>query len=201
MKVSELNYSDITLDIVDKVLFEGIEDAGLSGDCIMVLGSKLANKYRVPKAFELYLANRSDKILLSGGKIIETEYGNLSEADSMKNKLLELGVSPDDIIIENVSQSTKENFVCSLLPLERAFNLINIKRLLLVTTRYHIRRSMLMAKSFLPKWIEISPCPADDTNTLRHNWFLNEKNSKLAKDESYKIVCYVREGTIPDFDI
>lgn len=157
----------------------------------MVLGSKIANKYRIPKAFEIYSANRSSKILLSGGKIIETEYGNISEAENMQKKLLELGVSLGDIIIENSSQNTIENFICSLLSFQRIFKLSSLKSILLVTTRYHMRRSLLMANALLPKWIDILPCPADDSNTLRHNWFLHEKNYKLAKDEAFKIVSYM----------
>jgi uncharacterized SAM-binding protein YcdF (DUF218 family) len=201
LKVSELNYDCLTPAIIDKILFEGIEDSQLSGDCIMVLGSKIANKYRIPKAYEIYSANRSNKILLSGGKIIETEYGNISEAENMQKKLLKLGVSLDDIIIENTSLNTIENFICSLLPLQRIFKLSSVKSILLVTTRYHMRRSLLMANSFLPKWIEILPCPADDSNTLRHNWFLHEKNYKIARDEAFKIACYIRDGIISDFQI
>lgn len=201
MKVSELDYNFITQEVVDKVLFDGIEDLKLSGDCIMVLGSKIATKYRVPKAIEMYNEKRSDKILVSGGNIVETEFGNMSEAENMSNFLLNNGVPKEDIIIENTSLNTIENFICSLLSLQRAFNLCSIENILLVTNRYHMRRSLLLAKSFMPKWIDIIPCPADDTNTLRHNWFLKEKNYKLATDETFKVVCSIREGLIPDFEI
>lgn len=79
--------------------------------------------------------------------------------------------------------------------------LSNIKRILLVTTRYHMRRGMLMAKAYMPKWIEIVPCPADDTNTLRHNWYQTEEGYNRAKEEAQKIVSYVKERSIEDFEI
>lgn len=201
MKVSNLKYEDLTNEIVDKILFENLIDYEYNGDCILVLGSKIAHKYRVPKAVELYNAKRSNILLLSGGTIIETEYGMISEAEMMKLKAIELGIPVENLIIESESKTTQENIICSLLSLERAIKLTKIKSILLVTTRYHMRRSLMMAETFMPKWIRVFPCPANDTNTLRHNWFLTERNSKLAKDEAYKISCYIREGCIADFDI
>ena len=195
MNVSEIKYEDLTQDAVDKILFDGIEcieeDSQLCGDCIMVLGSNSATKYRIPKAVELYNAKRSNKIMVCGA----------SEAANMTEKLLELGVPRENIIVEDKSLSTVENFICSLYVLNREFQLSNIKTILLVTTRFHMRRSLMWAESLMPGWMKILPCPADDTNTLRHNWFLREKNSKLAKDEAYKISCYIRDGCFPDFEI
>ncbi len=201
MKVSELKYEDLTNEVVDKILFENINDYEYNGDCILVLGSKIAHKYRVPKAVELYNANRSNTILLSGGTLVETEYGLISEAEIMKQKAIELGIPEENLIIETESKTTQENMLCSLLALERTKKLTNVRSILHVTTRYHMRRSLMMAETFMPKWIRVCPCPANDTNTLRHNWFLTERNAKLAKDEAYKITCYIRECCIADFDI
>lgn len=201
MKVSKLQYEDLTNEVVDKILFEDINDYEYNGDCILVLGSKIAHKYRVPKAVDLYNAKRSNSILLSGGTIVESEYGLISEAELMKIKAIELGIPVENLIIETKSKTTQENMICSLLSLERTKKLTNIKSILLVTTRYHMRRSLMMAETFMPKWIKVYSCPADDTNTLRYNWFLTERNAKLAKDEAYKISYYIREGYIADFDI
>lgn len=197
VKVSEIEYEDLTQDAVDKILFDGIdgidgiEESQICGDCILVLGSPSAYKYRLPKAVELYNNKRSNKIMVSGG----------NESLIMKNQLAELGIPPENILIENISSNTAENFICSLYILNREFQITNIKTILLVTTRFHMRRSLMLAEAFMPKWIKIVPCPADDTNTLRHNWFLREKNIKIAKDEAYKIACYIREGCFSDFEI
>ena len=50
MKVSTLKLEDLTNEIIDKILYEGLEDRGDTGDCIMVLGSDKAQRYSVPKA-------------------------------------------------------------------------------------------------------------------------------------------------------
>lgn len=202
MKVSEIKYEDLTNDIIDKILFEGISDDGLGGDCILVFGSKKATQYRVPKAVELYKSSRAKKMLMSGGKEIEVDGRHILEAVAMQDKALELGVPQDDVIVETFSvRSTKENVLGSLIQLDRILGLNRIKRIILVTTFYHMRRCILMAKTYMPDWIEFSMCPANDTNTLRHNWFLNEQGAQCAKNEAYKIISYIKEGSIPDFII
>jgi len=47
----------------------------------------------------------------------------------------------------------------------------------------------------MPGWIEICPCPADDANTQRDNWYENEKGYQRAFEEAWKIVCYVNDKT------
>jgi uncharacterized SAM-binding protein YcdF (DUF218 family) len=95
----------------------------------------------------------------------------------------------------------KGRFICSLLTLDRALGLNNIHRIFLVTARYHMRRSILMAVAYMPQWNEIVPCSAADINTRRHNWFLTDRGYKRAVEESYKIINYIREGSISDFNI
>ena len=201
MKVSSLKKSDLSREIVDKLLYEGLEDAGDSGDCIMVFGSNKAPKYRVPRAVSLYHDKRASKILLCGGTLRETEIGFLSEAEMMRTKALEMGIPDEDIILEEISKSTKENILCALLILERTFKLSKINKILFVTTNYHMRRCLLMAQTYMPGWIKLCPCPADDLTTKRDNWYNNEKGYQRAKDEAWKIICYINENSIPDFEI
>ena len=201
MKVSTLNYQDLTQDIVDKILFDGIEESPHNADCIMVLGSTGAVRHKIPKAVDLYRHNRSPKILVSGGVIRETEYGEISEALAMKIKLLELGIPEDDILVENASSYTIENFLCSSLVLQRTLKLHKMSGILLLTSQHHMRRSLMIAQAYMPNWIRFYPTFSNDTNTLRDNWYTNEKHSKRARDEAYKVVCYIRDGCIADFDV
>ena len=59
MWVSKITEEDLTDEIVDRLLFEGIEDTGENVDCIIVLGSIKATKYRVPVAINAYNAGRA----------------------------------------------------------------------------------------------------------------------------------------------
>ena len=201
LKVSQIDTNNITDEIVDRVLFSGIEDDGRNIDCIIVLGSIKASQYRVPVAVETYKEGRADKILLSGGNIREFAEGSMSEAEHMRQTAVSMGVNPKDIILEMRSTNTVENMLGSLMELQSTFCLNNIKRVLLVTTTYHMRRSLAIARYLFPKHIEIIPCPADDNNTRRDNWMSSDEGRNRAIAEVIKIIAYVENGVFPDFEI
>lgn len=202
MKVSELRYEDLTDEYVDKILFEPIKDDGEKGDCILVFGSIKANEYRVPKAVELYKSGRANKIIFSGGKGIETSDGYMLEAEMMQKKAIELGVPEEDTIVEILSKvGTKENVLGSLMLIDRNIGLNHVHRILAVSTMYHMQRCKLMLETYMPDWIEFSMCAVEDRNTRRYNWFLTEQGSHRARMEAFKMICYIREGSIPDFEI
>lgn len=69
MLVSAIKETDLTPELVDRLLFQGLEDSGESADYILALGSIKAAKYRIPVAVEAYKAGRAKKILLCGGKL------------------------------------------------------------------------------------------------------------------------------------
>lgn len=201
MWVSKITEKDLTPEIVDRLLYEGLEDTGENVDCIIVLGSIKAAKYRVPAAVEAYHAGRAGKIMLCGGALRTFPGEQHSEAEHMRIKALELGVAEEDIIMENTSQNTIENILCALLELQRSFWLNKVKKVLLVTTTYHMRRSLAIAGYLFPAHIEVVPCPADDTNTKRETWMNTPEGVERAKGEALNIVNCVKNGVIPDFEI
>lgn len=201
MWVSKITKADLTKDVIDRLLFEGLNDNGASVDCIIVFGSIKAAEYRVPVAAKAFFSGRSEKIMLCGGKVRSFSSGSMTEADNMYQKALELGVPETSIIIEKGSQNTIENILCSLLELQRSLWLNKVKSVLLVTTTFHMRRSLQMAKYLFPSHISIYPCPADDTMTKRDNWMNTPEGTDRAKEESLNIVRCVNNGVIPDFEI
>jgi len=201
MFVSKLSECDLTFEIIDRLLFHNIEDIGENADCIIVLGSIKAAKYRVPAAVDAYNAGRASKIMLCGGAMRDFPDGTCSEAEHMYHAALNLSVAKESIILEKSSQNTVKNILFALVELQRAFCLNNIHRVLLVTTAYHMRRSMAIAQYLFPEHISIVPCPANDTNTRRDNWTNSAAGIKRAKDEALNIIRYVQNGVIPDFEI
>lgn len=73
-----------------------------------------------------------------------------SEAMSLKNEAMIVGVAESDLLIEEISTNTLENVLASLIVLDREFRLCNMKRLLVVTTSYHMRRLYLTLKTYMP---------------------------------------------------
>ena len=196
MYISKLDVENLTNDEMTNLLFTGIEDDNENGDCIFVVGSSKAIQYRLPKAVELYNEGRASKILFSGG--VRWQDSELPEALELKKEAMALGVPEKDILTEDLSLQTLENVLASLLVLDRAFHLHNIKRILVVTTSYHMRRLHLTLKTYMPDWIQFTLCPAEDENTREDNWFHTEIGRNRVKDESAKVIKYVRQGALLD---
>ena len=111
--------------------------------CGLIGGEKLSKllSNRVDKAIEIY--NRCKKkpvIIPSGGK---GEDEKLSEAEAMKNYLLEHGIPEEHIVLEDKSATTRENLINSK-------SLIDVregkKKTALVSSNYHIYRCLRLAK-------------------------------------------------------
>ena len=201
MLISTIKEADLSPEIIDRLLFQGLEDTGDAADYIIVLGSAKAAQYRIPVAVNAYHAGRANRILLCGGKIRDFPEGKYSEAKYMEKAALTLGVEKENIILENFSRNTLENIRFALQELQRFANLKKIHSVLLVTTAYHMRRSFEIARHVFPQEITIIPCPANDTNTKRDNWRMTSAGIERTKSEAMKIVNYINNGIIPDFEI
>ena len=201
MLVSEINEKNLTDELIDRLLFRELNDSGADADCIIVLGSIKAAQYRVPVAADAFKAGRALKIMLCGGKIRDFSTGKCTEAEHMYNTALELGIPKESLIIENSSQNTIENILFALTELQRTFSLNHVHRVLLVTTAYHMRRSLEIARYLFPEHITVMPCPANDTNTRRDNWMNTTAGTARVKTEAMKIVACVLDHVIPDFDV
>lgn len=64
MLVSKITGENLTTEVIDRLLFHGLEDTGDNADCIIVLGSLKASKYRVPVAVDAYKDRRASKLIL-----------------------------------------------------------------------------------------------------------------------------------------
>lgn len=201
MWVSRITKDGLSKDVIDRLLFEGLDDNGANVDCIIVLGSVKAAEYRVPAAAKAFFSGRSEKIMLCGGSMRSFFGEAMAEADNMHKKALELGIPETNIILEKSSQNTIENILFSLIELQRSMWLNKIKSILLVTTTYHMRRSLHIAKYLYPSHISVYPCPADDTTTKRDNWMNTTEGIDRVNREALNIVRCVNNGVIPDFEI
>jgi uncharacterized SAM-binding protein YcdF (DUF218 family) len=192
MYISQLDFEKLDLDMINKVIFENLNDDGMSGDIILVFGSITAPKYRVPKAVELYKSKRAYKILMSGGQ------SEIPEAILMREVAITQGVKESDILIETNSKNTKENIIFSREMIDRVFGLQNIKKIILVTNFFHLRRCYLSMKTFMPEWIEYSLCGVLDVNTRPDNWWTNEKGKIRVMNEIERLIKYTRSKEIFD---
>lgn len=197
MKLTELIALLPTDENIDRLLFEGLDLKECSADLIMVLGSRKACEYRVPEAVRLYKQGYAGRLLLCGGKVQATGRGVMPEWQAMKAAAVEYGVREQDILTEERSMSTEENLRYGG---EIMGRLDGCRKVILVTTAYHVRRALLMAQKLLPQYTFL-PCPVNKGSAFRDNWKKTVKGRETVLDEWRKFGYYIRAGLIDDVDI
>ena len=200
MKISELIKGQLTEDIVDKVLYEGIEYKQQPLDVAIILGSNKAHIYRLPYAVEVYKNGLVSKIIVSGGRNIGN--ANMVEADYLKEKAIESGIKKEDILVENKAMTTWENMKLFRELMIKNNMLKTCIKIAIVTSSFHMRRSIMIAERvFSDDSVNIVALPGEDNSTRRTTWFTNEKGRVRAIGEVEKIIDYVKKGEIDDFEI
>ena len=121
-------------------------------DCIVVLGAGIRNngpspmlEDRLVTAIELYNKGVSKKILVSG----DHENSNYDEVNVMKNYLIENGIPSEDIFMDHAGLSSYDSIY-------RTKKIFKAKKVIIVTQKYHLYRSLYIAKSINLKSYGIS---------------------------------------------
>lgn len=197
MKLSDIEVGKLSRSQITKVLFGTEKDNKSKGDCIFVYGGKGVE--RVHKAIELYRQGRADYILFAGG----LKYGKYQypEAAMMRDNALKMGIAAEAILTEEISNHTKENAIASLFVLENKFGIHNIKNLLTVSIPWHYRRAILCLKTYYPKWINYTWCPANYKEHQFDNWWEYPESYEYVMKEITNLIKFVREGQLVDIEI
>ena len=111
-------------------------------DCLLVLGAGIINnerptlmlKDRLDKSIELYKKGLAKKIIMSGdhGKV------NHDEVGIMKKYAIEKGVPSEDIFMDHAGFCTYDSIY-------RAKEIFDAKKIIIVTQKYHLYRSIFIA--------------------------------------------------------
>ena len=124
-----------------------------SGDYILVLGASVKNnkpslmlRDRLDKAIELY--NGNNKIIVSG----DHQSDDYDEVKIMKEYLLEHDVLEDDIILDEYGLSTYDSMY-------RLKNVFKVDKCVIVTQKYHLYRSIYVARKL---GVDAIGVPAED---------------------------------------
>lgn len=164
MRVSEVTEEQLlalTMEQKWNFVCGGIEDKGEVADFALLLGSRPC--WSGPRAYaaaKLYREGRVKYIVPSGGVEWDTDGEMLSEANYMKRILMAEGVPEEAIIMENEATTTRENMIYGALQINRKTKFYQGKRVMIVTSINHMRRSLALAKTFLPRCVEISYYPS-----------------------------------------
>jgi len=157
-------------------------------DAIIVLSANLNEdgslplllKERVLKGIELFNRGISNKIIFSGKKGFETSCQSFeSEAKAMKSFALMNGVSEENILLEENARTTLENAFFVKTKLLEPNNWKNIS---IVTSDYHLARTMLAFKKILGSNYTVSFHEVNSNIPLKEfNVLSLKENLKLLK--------------------
>lgn len=197
MRLTEINTQNITDDIIKKVLFSTIKSEFLEADCLIIFGCHLKPLLdeRLECAIKILKSKKIDTILLTGGIGVN---GNFNESEYMKKALLNFGIAENKILVDDKSTTTEENIVNSIQIL-RDNNLINNKKIVLVSNQAHLRRIGMELKKQLngDKFDIIYEYPENSIIS-----FDNVKNDNdlrnLATNEVKKIIRFIEQGIVDD---
>ena len=201
MKISEIQENQITDELIDEVIYSGLDYKNQHLDVAIILGSSKSHLYRVPYAVTEYKNGRIDKIIVSGGNMLPNGNGMI-EAEMMTQTAVKMGVEKRDIIVENKAATTVENMVFSRELMKRENLLQKGIYIGIVTTAFHMRRSIKIAeKIFAEDGVNIVTLPGQDSSTRRDTWYKSEKGREIVVGELKNIIDYAKRGIIADFEI
>jgi len=126
--------------IIEKNNYSKLENI----DCIIVLGAGVSDNKpskmledRLLTAINLYENNVSTKIIMSGDHGTD-EY---DEVNIMKNYAIDAGIPSENIFMDHAGFSTYESIY-------RAKEIFGVKRVVIVTQKYHLYRALYIAEKF-----------------------------------------------------
>ena len=198
MKLSQISLEELmsmTPEDKEKFLCDGICDGGESGEFALLLGSSpFRAEPRARAAAELYRQGRVKYIVPSGGVKWDTYGEQMTEAEYMRRILLSEGVPEDAIVMENEATTTKENMIYGTLQMNRKTHFYSGKKVIIVSSEAHMKRSLALAKAFLPRAAEISAYPSETEGDCTEHQRLYDSEIKLLKG-------LVENGIIDDLEI
>jgi uncharacterized SAM-binding protein YcdF (DUF218 family) len=83
---------------------------------------------------------------------------------------------PERVLLEKASRNTLENAH-------------GVRTVLLITSRYHLKRATLLLRNALPPQVAIYPHPVDSAN-IRQNWWYHVGTFRLLFSEFYKYCLF-----------
>jgi uncharacterized SAM-binding protein YcdF (DUF218 family) len=143
-------------------------------DAIVVL---TGGKGRVEEGIRLFRAHRAEFLIFVG---VDPSVRKSDLYRSMP------GDPPaDNVILEKSSRNTLENSIFGRDVIVRS----GVNSVLLITSRYHLKRASILFRNSLPKNITIIPYPVDSVN-LKESWWNHGGSFQLLFREFYKYCMF-----------
>lgn len=160
-EISKDQFESLSDEQLATILYGASQDTCEYADVALVLGGNPNHcGERAYKAAELWREGRVGFLIPSGGVEWEFDGARISESAYLASILRAEGVPEEAILPENQATTTKENMLYGTIVLNRELKIQNVKTVCIVTSASHLRRSLGLAKLFLPRSVKIVGCPA-----------------------------------------
>lgn len=143
---------------------------------------------RTAQAIDLYDKGWADVLVFSGAA---ADKAGPSNAEAMKRQALAAGVSNSNIIIDETSETTKQNAANTA----TLFSDHDISSVILVTSAYHQRRAGLEFAQRVGLKVAIINHPVAADNQWSPWWWTTPTGWYLAVSELFKIVVFYAGGS------
>jgi len=164
--------SVLFVDFVYKTLSFKVRD--LNPDAVVVLAG---GRGRIEEGVRLYREGKGQRLFLIGLGPAVKKNDLYKEAEGVR--------SGEQVFLEKASRNTLENAIFAREMISRN----NVRSMLLITSRYHMKRSLLIFRSLLPKDIAIYPHPVASKNS-NEAWWSHSGSLRLLFSEFYKYCLY-----------
>lgn len=147
------------------ILISALNISNFSADYLVILGNALNNNkiskvlyFRLNKALKV-LKNKPNLLIVTSGGI--TSNNIYSEAEVMKQYLIENGIDSNKIIIEDKSKNTIENILFIK-------NIVKDNKTIILSSNYHILRIKLITKLLKLNNVKYISCFTPIKDLIKH---------------------------------
>src|SRR5262249_15901109 len=141
---------------------------------------------RLKQAVDLYRAGYAPILILSSGYVY-----SFHEADVMRALAIDQGVPASAIAIEDRATNTYENVRC----VDEILGEHGWRRILLVSSPYHMRRAMLVWRKQAPQ-VSVVPTPSEQSQFYDHTRGATFEQLRGILQEYVAILGYWRRGWV-----
>lgn len=205
MKLSDVTeregLSRLSVEQKTEIVFGRPTEGVTECDVALLLGcSPEIARERALAAAELWRRGGARYILPSGGVLWEVDGERISEAQYMARILRESGVPDGAIVLDEEARTTLENMICGALAISRSPGFHRVSRVCVVTSEWHLRRSLSLAEAFLPRHVTLTGLAAPSGDCSRRRWQTCAESVARVENELWLIWRFVRAKMIGDVE-
>ena len=204
MKLSLVDKSgleSLSKEQVSRIVFGFESDPPAPAVAALLLGgSPQVMDARVRAAATLYRDGFVPLIIPTGGVRHPEKGCEETEAEYMAHALGGLGVPEEAILLENEATTTRENMIFGEGVIERVAHPRGAFAVYVVTSAFHLRRSLALARLYLPRTARPLGCAAADPGGGPDEWASSEYYTGRVHTELGLLKGLVDNGEMDDIE-